>query len=983
MSNFKTFITASLAAAALSMTTGCVSGGEDPGANGMAVEQGLTYGPSIVFDPLAQPFPEVPFPNDLTLVPSDETEAGSVWNVSLEKPSVHTRRIRELLNGLDGFGSFAPAFLSFDGPLDLSTVSERTVMIVNIEPGHPREGEMVPLDLGQGYFPTSTRKGGFFGSDPEAESYDLFFPEDNLADVNGDGVLERVTHYEVSSNTLIIRPVIPLAQGCRHAVLITKGVQGYREVDGDQVRAPIRSPFPNKAHSAQTTHVKRALKLAGVRPVDLAFGWTYTTADLITPMQTIRDGLYGEGPLARMEGMVKQYISVVRDTGIPNDADGDRFPLDKQDHQYILQAEFMSGIFGLIAQIQGSGNYNLDLSAVDYLVMGTIQTPDLRMGDRRDFNINTFTGEGDIGTQEVPFLLTVPKPSENFKPPFDVMFYFHGTGTSRMEALAIAHAAAQQGIAVFAIDEVGHGPLIPDIPTLVADNADNPSLVALLPALPRLLASVIVPDRLAEFTGISLEEAIEKFNQIGFFAELAVYGRSEDENGDGKIDIAEAFFFADPFRQCSSFWQDMVDMMQGVKVLRAYTQEAVPPGLADPSKATYEELEPYLRAGDFNADGILDVGGPGAHFSSAGTSLGGFHSVITAANEPEITSVSPIVAGGGFTDIMVRSSLRMITSRIFLDVLGQVVVGCPTEDGKLHISLNNGADGCKRPEEGQIHVMDMPEAGTVIGLVNEDNGEQEEGVVQENGGFSIAVESDRGDSLVLLINGEPVVTTNAIVDGGGYRRNSKDFRRAINVQQHVFDRCDPINFARQLAWEPIEGHPTTNSLFLLALGDDTVPVSTGVLLSLAAGAFGTERRTWEPAMKALISKGVLEGEFYDVDDFRGDNGPDMPALGLTPGLPTEAGLTTVRFADVNGKHEWIAGYNRDDFEFGIYSQNQLSIYHRCRGVYVPDGDPECLQTRDCEGLNDFPDQAACLEAAGTPHRLNEDNRPLGNGYIKR
>ncbi len=955
--------TARLAALVALALSGCIDGGEDAAAGGMRVERDAPWGPNIVFNPLEVPVPDVPFPNDLSLRPTGDTASGRAWNAAPEQPSYHKSRIRKLLNKVDGFGPFAPIFLSFDGPIDLSTVDEGSIIVVNIEPGTARYGERVPLDLGQGYFPLISRVGGFFGQDPEDDLDQLLLPRDNLIEMPG-GKTFFPTFYEVETHTLIIRPVVPLAQGARHAVLITKDLMGLRRDAAGALVAPVRSPFQYKAHAAQATFVREALDLVGAKPRDLAFGWTYTTADVATPLVTIRDGIYGNGPLARVDGEAQDGLFEVRDTGILHDADGEEFPADPRDHPFILQGDFLGNLLKLIGQVQMDSNYALEFPHVDYFVFGSIQTPDFRVGERHDFDVNAFTGEAKVASQVVPIVISVPKTTAEHRPPFPVMFYFHGTGTSRMESVAIADAMARQGISVIAFDEVGHGPLIPDLPTLLDQ---NPSFKPLIPLIQSLLARLLVPARADEIIALPWEEALPEFYKIGLFAELATYGRNTDENGDGFKDTAEGFFFADPFRQCSSLWQDTVDLMQLVKVVRGLRQGAVPPAVDQPNEADPARLMQNLLAGDFNADGVLDIGGPDVPLSAAGTSLGGFHAVLAAALEPEITTVSPIVAGGGFVDIMVRSSLRVITERLFLDVFGTVVVGCPTEDGRLHLSQGNDSDRCRKlSEEDAKHFAFGPAAtvGGPVTLRNLVNGETRTVEVNALGGFSVAVESDKGDGLELVYaspEGEQRLETESKFDGAGYERNTPDFRKTLAVQQHIFDRCDPVNFARLLFMEPLPGHPPTNVLFLQAVGDTTVPASTGVNLAIAAGALGRERAEWEPRARALIAAGVLENGHYDVDDVLGDNPPEAPALGPFPVVKSSTGVSAVRFADVNGKHEYIAGYERDGFQYGALHQHMLAIFHACEGRVIYDTDPMCLQSTDCETLDHVADLPHCAD----------------------
>ena len=376
-------------------------------------------------------------------------------------------------------------------------------------------------------------------------------------------------------------------------------------VNEDGLIDSIRSPFQEKAHAAQLKDIADAVRALELDPGALAFGWTYTTGSIFEPMKKLRQGLYGQGPLARLAEYSSAGFTEVRDTSIQNDEkEEDRKRLD---HTYILQAEFFTDILSIIAGVQNDDNFNLSFEYVDYLVFGSWHTPNIRNNEDKSLSINLHTGVGDIGQEEVPFMISVPKETETHRAPFPVMLYFHGTGTSRFEPIAVADAMARQGIAVMSFDQVGHGPLILDIPNLLSQDEGTASLVnAIVPAI----ASLLVPERTSEFIGLEFEEALPKLEEVGLFAELAVHGRAFDYNENGVLDVAEAFFFPDPFRLCASFTQDLLDMMQMVKVLRGLRQSDVPAeGLENPSEATEEELRPYLLAGDFNADGVLDIWG--------------------------------------------------------------------------------------------------------------------------------------------------------------------------------------------------------------------------------------------------------------------------------------------------------------------------------------------------------------------------------------
>jgi len=472
-----------------------------------------------------------------------------------------------------------------------------------------------------------------------------------------------------------------------------------------------------------------------------------------------------------------------------------------------------------------------------------------------------------------------------------------------------------------------------------------------------------VPDRVEEFYGLEIIEALDKLKAVGLFAELAVHGRAEDYNQDGRFDIAESFFHSDPFRLCASFWQDLVDMMQMVKIVRSLRQDAVPSDpLENPAEATYEELKPYLFSGDFNADGILDVGGPNVALSLAGTSLGGIHSVMGAAIEPEIKTVTPIVAGAGLADIMTRSGLHFILGPLFTDVFGNLIVGCVNE-GTLYLSQGDDANRCRDATVGAFASTDVLAEGTEVVLENLNNGLKSTTIINGDGGFATAVDSDIGDSLRLTLSPEDGETqtfeTEAKFEGAGYRRNSSEFRQAVGIQQHAFDLCDPANFARHLFIDPLPGHTTKNVLFMNAIGDDTVPVATSIQLGLAAGVFGRDQSDWEPLVKRLIDRGILLNSLYDVHDLLGDNPEDEPAIGLFEPIETDTGVSSMRLADVNGKHEWIAGYDRNGFAFGRYSQNQVAVFHACEGRVILDHPAQCLQAEDCEIMDKLEDIEGC------------------------
>jgi hypothetical protein len=940
---------------------GCGDYGANKAAAGIVSSEEAPFGPKIVYEPLRRPVPEIPFPNDLMLRPSDQTTNGVAWNISEDAPTAVERRIRREMGKLDGFGVYSPVFVPFDGPLALETVTDESVVLINIEPDHPRRGERVVLDLNRGFFPETMPQRHYWPYDPQEALADLYLGAGNDADSDGDGDVERVTHWEVETNTLILRPVKPLAPACRHAVLIGRDVHGDAvDEEGAAITAPVRSPWPYKAHAAQAEFVRDALEVAGWSSDDLAFGWTYTTTDAALPMLNLREGIYGRGPLAALGELAPPHMGEVRDTHVLHDStvDGVTASSAERDHPFILQGAFLGDLFEIVGGIQPG--LSIDFQDVDYFVFGSFATPDIRTGEDRTVGINFHTGEGEPAVNEVPYLLSVPKavPGRH-EPPFPVVLYFHGTATSRMEAIAVANQMARQGLAMLSFDQVGHGPIIPDIPLLVSSQGLDISIIEIFGPI---LAELLVPHRADEFYGLSWEELLLKMGEIGLWNELALYGRTEDQNGDGALESSEGFFWGNPFKMCGSVWQDMGDFFHAVAVLRAFDPDAVPAAMDDPTNATLEALQPHFLAGDFNADGVLDVGGPDVQLSVAGTSLGGLHSILAAALEPEVTVATPIVGGGGLVDLMLRTDFRMIVKRIFLETFGPLVVGCPDGEGGVWLTFNDDSRGC-HPEHAEAqsfaHLIDIA-PGALVRLVNLDNDESAGLYVGAELGFSLAVPTDVGDQLQLSVlrpdtvgpDGWERVDAYSPYEGVAMKRNTPRFRRFIGIANNILDRCDPISVAHHLFQDPLPGHPPVDILYEVALGDETVPISAGVQVALASGVFGDTPEEWRPVMDALIARGVMKGSDYDVDDLLDDNPPESPPMGPLQPIPSsEGGVSSIRFADVAGEHEWIINVQPDAvLDHATYSQHQIVLYHWSQGETVVDD--LCIQETSCDLLDD-------------------------------
>ncbi|NOZ01172.1 MAG: hypothetical protein GXP54_04705, partial [Deltaproteobacteria bacterium] len=525
------------------------------------IDPGDGVGPEVVFDPLRLPDAEIPFPNDFACAFDPDSPTNCRLNLSTAMTTRIETKVKQYTDRLTGFSTYGPISVSFDGPLDLSTVSESDILVIKIpyDPDEVDKVQPVPLDLGRGSFPMDMAPLVFYPNDPFGPVTNMAFPADNLADVDGDGVKEYVDFYEVATNTLLIRPLLPLDEKSRYAVVLTKGLRG---MSSDNGYGSVRSPFPFVNHAAQTPDLQRLLPVfdrLGLDVDQIAFAWTFTTQDVTGTVRAIRDGLYGKGSLKWLNDEIRPEFVAFEDSGIPFDGNGTRpdMPLDPNDNIVIIQAEYMQSIIDFIAPFFDP-NAQFDFSAVDYFAFGWMEGADFMATDDRVWKVDPRTGEATMKKYRIPIIVAVPKPNKYRKPPFPVVLYAHGNSTSRFEAILLSNAIAKYGLAVVGMDEIGHGPLAPDVVDLLKElgidlDADPNNPLAMFMA--QTLANLMLENGMEGLEDASFMDIFNVLEGVGLFKALLKDGRAMDHNGDGKIENGEGFFVPFPFEQRDVFRQ--------------------------------------------------------------------------------------------------------------------------------------------------------------------------------------------------------------------------------------------------------------------------------------------------------------------------------------------------------------------------------------------------------------------------------------------
>jgi len=756
-----------------------------------------------------------PFPDDRFTVPDRSSPTGIRLAVPLARTTGLQDRLAGELSRLDGFGVFAPIAITFDDDLDLATVTDASVLLVNVEPGSARAGEVAPLDLGRGSYATDAgRPRSYYARDPLAGSGDLVFPAGNPG-----------AHYEASSRTLILRPLTPLAEGARHVVVLTdrlRGVAGH----------PVAPPKGYVRPTTDDAPLMAALAAVGLDLDAIRYQWAFTTGTPTRELRAIGDGLDGVGPLASLAREVP-----------PGPAFFPLRPRVPAGHPYVLDREvlgpLLEGLGDLLsvaapldpdARDLANLLHGVDASCLSHLAAGSVAGPELRVTPRGTFAIDLARGAVGVvpGGSRVPFLVIVPRPcAENgfARPPYPVLLFGHGHGRSRLDALAIAGLAAAHGFAVLALDAVGHGPddalaRLPGRLGAVArgDPAAEQAIRDQVVRLAALLAEPVDP--------VGPVEALVRRLLCGSLRPLLCDGRANDVDGDGLTDSGATFFTADVFRTRDVVRQSVVDAMVLARVFRALGVDRNGNGRLDPQE------------GDLDEDGILDLGGPGTMLVGLGFSEGAFLVAPLAATDPTIQRVDLMVPGGGLVDIVATTLDAELNGEFWRLVFGPVVVGDPA----------GRATGVEVDGAGPVGFLATKPGGKVRGR-NLRTRTVEKADVEADGGFRVHIPADVGDPIELGSTGTGGARLGfaSPSEGLGLERATPRLREWLGLAALALEGADPAVYA------PHWRRRGTGVLVQVSLGDTTVPVFTGASLGRAGGLVSLARND------LLVREGVLAG----------------------------------------------------------------------------------------------------------------------------
>lgn len=645
-------------------------------------------GPRVEWDLRAEPLPNLPLPNDIATRGDPTSPTGLRLNASVLAPTDFEVSLRRKLNESTGWGTNQPITIPFDAPLDIDALleghrdyrdgsggdydfSNDAIYLIDVTPGSPTYQEAMPLDFGDGNFPDYLGNPTLYReADVGSRSTTLLFESwdedrngngelDPGEDIDMDGRLDRpnvhanldgqpgvdpyddaLTFYDKQSDTLYLRPVLPLLPKTTYAVVVTDRVLGE---NGE----PVRSPFPFVNHLEQTDELRPAVDAIGDYGLgvdNVAFAWTFTTMAVHDDLVNIRNGLYGAGPMAwlaedfpaEMETLFRLRDEQSSEPGVT------------VNNLYVIPSDVFGNILASTATVLfGIADVDVMVSThrfPAYHVAGSFETPyllDLEDDDPErngvwPADLTDPSLRDRIGSQTVTFWCVIPRDEykENPGEPAPVIINGHGYTLNRLDGLGgFVSTYSQHGLAACMIDASNHG---------------------------------IEVDSTTE----ALFELLLNNNGLAPSVEMFLSGRAPDIDGDGVPDSGDTWFGADASRSRDEFRQTVVDYMVLVRLLRTFDGSRTMP--YDIDGDGQDEL-----LGDFNADGVVDLGGEDVDYLATGVSLGGIMSSQLTAVEPRIVAAAPVSGGAGLISGLTKSELSSVWEPFSLQVMGPAWIGLP------------------------------------------------------------------------------------------------------------------------------------------------------------------------------------------------------------------------------------------------------------------------------------------------------------------
>ena len=699
-------------------------------------------GPRVVWDIEAEPLPEIPLPNDAATRIDPTSPTGRRLNISVARAGTrYEQRTRESFNELDGFGTYAGGYVTFDAPLNLQDLAQRhgqnddfrddAVFLLNVDPDCERFGEEIALNIGRSRFPVTlfTRAervadpqapGGYFLDegpsrvfpfDPYGEYNTLVFEERNETDSNGNGVLDPEEDLDRDGRLDVANFIDP--QACAGFEVSTTEydrcvadnmLQWYDRSTNTLMLRPIWPMEEQCTHAFVLTN--RVTGETG-RPVESPF-----------PGVNPRDQSQALEPLQQLLSRYGLSTGEI--------AFAWSFTTGTQTHDYMALREglYGSGVFSFLKDEFPVSQFRVRPLA-DYIAPGVEHPftngetvlPGACAGAAVAILVKNGNGEWD------PNMCAVEADTSA------VAGFFAGSfrtlnllaDTDGLATPRYPNDSDERWRVDYKNGEVSYGESEVTFFCSLPYERDtscspgNPEGTPFCRPFPVILYGHGYGGNKGEalfhvtrhsamgFAACGVDSYGHGFNRalqdpaVGNRLELASLlfapwnaqpllrmiseGRDRDLNNDGLADPGADQWTADLFHTRDMVRQSALDYTQMVRMLRAMD-------------GVNRDEEGNLL-GDVDRDGRVDMGGPQNTIGGWGISLGGIIMGVLAGSEPGFDSVSPNAGGAGLTDVTVRLGQGGLPEGVLIPMLGPIMVGCVPIDGSQNpLTEGDGGSNC-------------------------------------------------------------------------------------------------------------------------------------------------------------------------------------------------------------------------------------------------------------------------------------------------
>ena len=350
-----------------------------------------------------------PFPSDIFTAADPSHNTG--LRVALPKPICAVRPSDcadiDVLNTLDGFNLQPRVSVSFSGPIDVATVSSRSVFFVSLG--------------------------------------------DTLGGGGGQVVGINQVVWDPATNTLHAESDELLDQHTRYALIVTNGI---RDLAGDPVEAGAFATFRHDLNFGQTKDktlkayrksLLDAVAASGVNPNAIVTASVFSTQSATAVLEKIRDRIKAMTPVPATFALGPGGSRTV-------------FPLMSPSGLTTIVFRRQTTVAGPLSPVNVPTAALLAQPGVGSLAFGKFTSPDWETAGKVIPAIGTLTGVPAVqGNNEIYFNLVLPSGP---RPPggWPVAIFGHGFGDNKNNSpFAVAATMANHGIATIAINVVGHG----------------------------------------------------------------------------------------------------------------------------------------------------------------------------------------------------------------------------------------------------------------------------------------------------------------------------------------------------------------------------------------------------------------------------------------------------------------------------------------------------------------------------------------------